>query len=628
MSQHLYRRRWLPLWAGMMLLLLVGCSSSGAQAHFPLAGPGLHRAVAGGSQGTIYSWWVPADAQNAQPRVLLWDGAAVAVANPTSTDQAFTPLKDGLRCGQVALAPDGHAFACSQPSSNQGAIFIKSLDDLSKDAQTIALGNAPFTWAPDSLHLVYVHTDLSDNGSTCSLLVTDTSSSAPSTNSTVLLGGIPFNTALGQTASSCPVASLAWSPAGDQVAVTLATTQGVNLEVLRVDATGASISVRGVYLLPGVALQDVDSLVTPSLFWSPDGKVLAILTGYQRGIEDGFYLLAADASAPHAEPHLTDVGEGAALAFSPDGRWLAVGAAGHTLSSENATLQVYDLATLQAQTLGEMLVVGPTLGWSGDGTTLAAASSTRKGILLWSWPGGVLKQVVADQDIAHLHQLAWSPDSTMLLFSEGSHVNGPVYDELYVQAIPVPPGRTTTLVLPEWFSDAVTLMPMLWLGVAGLLVLLVVLLLVLVLSDLPRSLRARALVRWMLGAGPILCGVMVLTSGELTNWLGKLYGYYSQSFCQSSPTLTCTSAGALALFTVVGPLVLAMVLVVIGALIASRQRPEVRLVPIPARRPLRRPVLPKYGDKPLLLPPARKVEGEVLGQRPAWEEEEPDPPRR
>lgn len=475
-SEHQYKRCWLHTWAGMVLLglLLAGCSSGGGtQAHFPLAGPGLHRAVVGGSQGTIYSWWVPADAQNAQPRVLLWDGATVAVANPTGTDQAFTPLSDGLRCAQIALAPDGHAFACSQVSANQGTIFIKSLDDLSKDAQTIALASAPFTWAPDSRHLVYLHTDLSDKGSSCSLLVTDTTSSAPTTASTVLLGGIPFNTALGQAASSCPVADLAWSPAGDQVAITLASTQGVNLEVLRVDQRGVALGVVGIYLLPGVALQEVDSLATPSLFWAPDGKVLAALTGYQRGIEDGFYLLPLGASAPLTEPHLTDVGEGAALAFSPDGRLLAVGVAGHTRAGENATLQVYDLAAVQVRTLDEMLVVGPTLGWSGDGTLLAAASSTNKGIMLWSWPDAALKQVVADPDIAHLHQLVWSPDGTRLLFSEGSHVNGPVYDEVYVQAIPVPPGRILTPVLPEWFADVVTVMPLLWLGVGGALALLV-----------------------------------------------------------------------------------------------------------------------------------------------------------
>jgi WD40 repeat protein len=618
--------RWLQYWSGVFLLALVmaGCNSGTPQAHFPLAGPGLHRAIARGSQGTIYSWWVPADARHAQPRVLLWDGVAVAVADPSGTDQAFTPLSGGLRCAQVALAPDGHAFACSQSASSQSTIFIKSLDDLSKAPQSIALGSASFTWAPDSRHLAYLHSDLSGTGPTCSVLVADTSADVPVGNPSVLLSGIPFNTALGEVARSCPVADLAWSPAGDQVAVTLATSRGVNLEVLHVDQMGTSATVEGVYLLPGIALQEADNMATPSLFWSSDGKVLAALTGYQQGTEDGLYLLPAGATAPLAEPLLTDIGEGAALAFSPDNHWLAVGTAGQTTAGENAILQVYDLAQFQARSVGEMLVVGSTLGWSGDSATLAAASGEKKEIMLWAWPDAKPKQSINDQDIAHLHQLAWSPDGTRLLFSEGSHVNGPAYDELYVQAIPVPPGPILSAVPPEWFADTLVLMPTLWLGVGGVILLVVVLLLLLVLGNRQLSQRARVLVQWTLGAGPILCGAIVLTSGELSDWLEQFYRGYSQSLCQSSPTLTCTRAGALSLLTLVGPLVLAMLLVVVGALIAGRRRPEpVRILLPSASRPVARLNRPEYGNGPLLLPPARTEEGEAYDLLPPWEDTGP-----
>ncbi len=620
-----FRLHWLYSWLGMLFLALAlaGCSSGGTQAHFPLAGPGLHRAIAGGSQGTIYSWWVPATARNAQPRLLLWDGAAVAVADPAGTDQDFTPLGDGLRCGQVVLALDGHAFACSQSATNQSTIFIKSLDDLNKDPQTLSFGSAPFAWAPDSQHLAYLHSNLSGSGSTCSVLIADTSSTVPSNNPEVLLSEIPFNTALGQAASSCPVASLAWSPAGDQVAATLATTQGVNLEVFHIDQAGAPATVEGVYLLPGIALQEADAMTTPSLFWSPDGKVLAALTGYQQGTEDGLYLLPVGATAPLTEPHLTDVGEGAALAFSPDSHWLAVGTVGHTIAGENATLQVYDLAQFKAQSLGEMLAVGASLGWSADSATLAAASAAKKGIVLWSWPDATLKQLIADQDIAHLHQLAWSPDSTRLLFSEGSHVNGPAYDELYVQAIPVPPGRTTTLVLPEWFADTTALMPMLWLGVGGLIFVCLLVALLLVLRDLQLSRRTRSLVRWTLGAGPLLCGAIVLTYAELPDWLERLYQRYSLSLCQSSPTLTCTRAGALAVGTIVGPLVLAILGVLVGALIAGRRRPKPAPVLIEIRRPVSLMQRPASGEEQLLLPPPQVEEQHGFDMLPLWGEEEP-----
>jgi hypothetical protein len=396
--------------------------------------------------------------------------------------------------------------------------------------------------------------------------------------------------------------------------------------VFHIDQAGAPATVAGVYLLPGIALQEADTMTTPSLFWSPDGKVLAALTGYQRGIEDGLYLLPAGATAPLTEPHLTDVGEGAALAFSPDSHWLAVGTVGHTIAGENATLQVYDLGQFKPQSLGEMLVVGASLGWSADSATLAAASAAKRGIVLWSWPAAAFKQLIADQDIAHLHQLAWSPDSTRLLFSEGSHINGPAYDELYVQAIPVPPGRTTTLVLPEWFADVTGLMPTLWLGVGGLIFVWLLIALLLVLRDLQLSQRTRALVRWTLGAGPLLCGAVVLTFGELPDWLERLYQHYSLSLCQGSPTLTCTRAGALSLLTIVGPLVLVILVMLVGALIAGRRVQPVPVVQIPIRRPVPLAPKPAHGEEQLLLPPPQAEERSGFDMVPLWEED--DPPER
>jgi WD40 repeat protein len=384
------RPRWARLWYALFLVsfLLAGCSDAQSQARSPLSGPGLHRAIAGGSQGTLYAWWIPAGGRYSQPRVLLWDGTNVAVTDPSSTDQFFTPLKGGLRCAQVALAPDSHAFACSQTAASQSTIFIKSLDDLNKDPQTILRASAPFAWSPDSRRLAYLHSNLSGNQPTCSVLVQDADpSDDPLADSAdILLDQIPFNTALGETASSCPVASLAWSPSGAELATTLAAPTGVNLEVLHLNQAGALATVEGVYLLPGIALQAADNLSTASLFWSPDGKVLAALAGYPQGIEDGLYLLPAGAKTPLTEPHVTDVGEGAALAFSPDSRWLAVGTVGQPAAGENAILQVYDLADLKAQTLGGMLVIGSTLSWSADGTTLPAASAAKQGIVLWSWP--------------------------------------------------------------------------------------------------------------------------------------------------------------------------------------------------------------------------------------------------
>jgi WD40 repeat protein len=611
-------RSWLAAGCVLFLVFLVGCGDAGPSGRLPLVGPGLHRAIVRGSQGTLLSWWLSASARNPSPRVLLWDGMSVTVTDPAGTDQTFTPLNAGLRCTQMALAPDGHAFACSQPTSGQDTLLIQSLDDLSKSPQIIPLGSAPFAWSPDSRRLAYLHTNISNDRSTCSVLDDDTSTGSADAVED-LLDQVPFNAVLGEAPSSCPVAALAWSPSGQTIAATLASQDGVNLLVLRLNKTGKPASVESTFLLPGVALQAVDSPAAPSLFWAPNSSALAVLTGYSKGIEDGLYLLLTGATKPLTEPHLTDTGEGAALAFSPDSRWLAVGSIGATSSGDNALLQVYDLAHSSSQTLGQMLVVGSTLGWSSDGKLLASSSSAQQGILLRSWPDGTIKQLVHNPDIAHLHQLVWSPDGSTLLFSQGSHINGPTYDELYAQAIPIPPGTPISLLFPGWFGRTLALLPQFWLGSgAALLLGFALVVLVLLGTALRRRPRSRAL-GWQ-AVGSLLLGLgLLFTSTDTESWLEQLYVPYSSSLCTSSPTHTCTAAGALAVLTVGGPVLLLALFVLLGAWKASRPRPVPPVVlPAPAPLPEWVPPLPRpraLEEPPLLQPPSSVMEATPPPQR-------------
>ena len=70
---------------------------------------------------------------------------------------------------------------------------------------------------------------------------------------------------------------------------------------------------------------------------------VAALSGYGAASEDGgFFLLALGQQDVLTGPNLVDSGDGAALAWSPDARWLAVGAVGAHKRGDNAQLRVFD----------------------------------------------------------------------------------------------------------------------------------------------------------------------------------------------------------------------------------------------------------------------------------------------
>src|SRR5262249_17749348 len=136
----------------------------------------------------------------------------------------------------------------------------------------------------------------------CSVVVSDTTDAFASPQ--VLLDQIPFTSALGTAADSCPVAEMAWSPDGTRLALTLAASNGVELEVLHLRQNGQAPEIESRNLLPGAALEAVDNPNPPSLFWSSNGKILAALSAYRSGIEDGLFLLPAGKQTPLTEPNL------------------------------------------------------------------------------------------------------------------------------------------------------------------------------------------------------------------------------------------------------------------------------------------------------------------------------------
>ncbi len=586
------------LWVA--LLLLAGC---GVPPRVPLAGPGLRRIVAQGGQGALHFWWLPPSGQAPAARLLLWDGASVGVSDPAASNARFAPLKGGLNCGQVALAPDNHAFACGVIDAEGGSVQVQSLDDVEQPPQTLLDASAPLAWSPDSRRLAALRLDFDNTVATCSVVVADTGAPAADEDAAqALLEHIPFVALKGKSAGVCPVMALAWSPDGARLALALAASDGVVLEVLAMGLPGQPATIESRRLLPGKPLQTLDTPATPSLFWSPDGRTLAALTGYGGASEDGLFLLSIGDQTALIGPNLIDTGSGAALAWSPDGRWLAAGAVGPSSDGDNAQLRVFDTQSRRWAALASMFVDGPTLAWSADGSLLAAASAAQQGEVIWNWPASSLNSIIPNQNSANIEQLAWAQDGSALLFAVGAHSGGaPFYDEIYAQRFPVPPG-VSSFAFPAWFLDALAVLPPALVGLGAALLALIALLLLLALIERGKSRRRRALIAWAQGVCAALFGLLLLGYRQLPEWLAGLYQPYSAHLCQGAPG-PCDLGAALAMGTLGAPLLLALLVVFVGALLSSRERGHAEGLPTSVQRgPMRQqPAQPE--PSPLLLPP-------------------------
>ncbi|HEX6779550.1 MAG TPA: hypothetical protein VF099_15180 [Ktedonobacterales bacterium] len=552
------------------LLMLGGC---GEVVRFPLSGPGLHRVVAQGGLGPLRFWWLPPDDAAPHARLLLWDGVRVGITDPALSNQSFDAGNGPLFCSQVALAPDGHAFACGQQDPRKSATLVQSLNHPQAAPLLFVGAQGPFSWSPDSSEVAGVSIQAAGTLSTCSVALLDTKNPNEEQEP---LADIPFVQLADTMVRLCPVLALAWSPDGTRLALSLANAQGVTIEVLLLGTPGQPAAIETRASLPGTAVQLLDSPEAPSLFWSPDGRTLAALTGFNQAFEDGLYLLNVGQAGPTAEPNVVDTGSGAALAFSPDGRWLAVGAAGSDKYGDNARLRVYDRQQNHWRTVEAMYAGGPTLAWSASGAQLTAASAARQGIALWDWPSGHLSQVWPNQDVGNLEQFGWAQDNSSFFFTVGSHESSPFFEELYMQAVPVPLD-TGVLPYPDWFIDLLSSLQQWLIGLGAALIGLVIVMLLLALTGYGRSQRKRrerrrALILWTLGVSAFLLCALVLSYAQLPRWIGRLYQPYSHQLCGGSVFAPCDAAATLALVTLFAPLALGALIIALGTFFTSRHR--------------------------------------------------------
>lgn len=148
------------------------------------------------------------------------------------------------------------------------------------------------------------------------------------------------------------------------------------------------------------ALTVADSTVM-SLAYSPDGRLLAV------GCQDGTVRLCDTTTRTLAATLATKTEEVRHLLFSPDGRTLATGTALGTSKAE-----LWDVATRTSRsTLDRHGPVGTVLAFSPDGRTLAVSGDDD--LLMWDTAAGTLTATQTG-DRGWLNVLAHSPDGKTL----------------------------------------------------------------------------------------------------------------------------------------------------------------------------------------------------------------------
>jgi WD40 repeat protein len=155
--------------------------------------------------------------------------------------------------------------------------------------------------------------------------------------------------------------------------------------------------------------------------FSPDGRFLA--AAEVRQVIGGFGLVVKVFKVDSGLPHFTKKGLSSPMdffstsekiAFSPDGRWLAV--------IQDYTVKLYDATTGKEEPipLPPHEVYLSSLAFSPDGRLLAAASpvaltlSSHSDLVIWEMPGGKRLHTI---NATPIYSLAFSPDSQYLVTS-------------------------------------------------------------------------------------------------------------------------------------------------------------------------------------------------------------------
>ncbi len=216
--------------------------------------------------------------------------------------------------------------------------------------------------------------------------------------------------------------SPAWSPDGAHIAAFLASpSSGLIAHLVIMDADGSNLhQIPAISLSPGTVGQFAggrSALPSRLISWSPDGSQLVA------PVAVGQYMLV---NADGTNPRLIN---GYLPTWSPDGHSLAY----YTLappdpnqlggrSGTSLRIEILDTQTFQPRSLGALpMLNGEALAWSPDGRFLAysavqqdALQSAPTDAVMIVRPDGSDPKIVVQWDGGQIQQIVWSPDSYKL----------------------------------------------------------------------------------------------------------------------------------------------------------------------------------------------------------------------
>ncbi len=151
------------------------------------------------------------------------------------------------------------------------------------------------------------------------------------------------------------------------------------------------------------------------LDWSPDGQHIAHV-GYESE-EMVIYLWDVDSRqiTQVLRPHQRLI---PAMAWTPDGRYLASGGGGEYWDSNNFAVHVWDITqgTLRHELVGHKHLI-TDLAWHPNGDMLLASSSRNDDtILIWDLDSG---RLVQQYNMVNPTRLAWHPSGDLLAVGSG-----------------------------------------------------------------------------------------------------------------------------------------------------------------------------------------------------------------
>jgi Tol biopolymer transport system component len=257
-----------------------------------------------------------------------------------------------------------------------------------------------------------------------------------------------------------------WSPDGTRIAaytIDPANSAEVIAHLVVMNADGSHALGISSVLLDLTNFEQATGFLPESrlIFWSPDGSQLLAEVGAGR-----YALVNADGTRVRLFSAQNPT-------WSPDGRYLASYV---SLSDSQQVSGEYTLALLDAQTLQARILTGlpglnaEALAWSPDGRFLAVTApwgvgnqlQTSDAVLLVR-PDGTGLKVVAQWEGSQVQQIAWSPSSQQLAvvlqsFNFSQQGNAPLFDGSLLQVVNADGSQARQVGLsdggqPSWSPD-------------------------------------------------------------------------------------------------------------------------------------------------------------------------------